>query len=314
MLFEHDLRTRLRARRDRLYRKSEPELFDNELTFFMKWLQGEPYIAALLREIETAPITLDEWECPENLSEGTLRFPDTEHERAKICLELCRKGEALSYAMEVGPTFNVDTCLRYYVEVFVDPLLHYLEDRIEGGSAILAILERYKRRSEWFHRQSLYDRYLADTSKGEARLDDHLREYLVDQGVAYPFSKPQSPSGEADVVAGLDSGDPLALEIKVFGGPNSYGSDYVRKGFAQACRYACDYNLPAGYLVVYNLSEKLLLFETKASIRWPPAIRVADRTVFLVSIDIHPATPRASKDRKLDRHVIAEEYLLDRDR
>lgn len=310
MLYEQDLRAHLRQRRDRLY-QTEPHIFDNELGFYLDWMAQEPYLAALLAEIDTADLDFEQWEQDKrSYGWGVLRFPDTESKRAKVCLALCRQRNSCNIATHVTREGTHSSALRKFVGLFVDPLVHYLEDRIAEGSAILGILERYKHRTEWFHRQRLFDLYSADTRRGEAGLDAHLREYLVDQGVKYPFSQPRSPSGEADIVAGLDTGDPLALEVKLFLGDSSYGDAYVRKGFSQAYRYAGDYHLPAGYLVVFNLSDKLLLFETAAH-RWPPSVRLADKTVFVVAIDVNPNVPSASKDRQLGRHVISEAYLRD---
>ena len=241
----------------------------------------------------------------------TLNLPDTEAKTAKICLHICRKGEVQKHALNISASSHFNESLRTFVEIFVDPLVMYMEDRIEESSAVLSILERYKRRTEWFHRDRLFNLYSNDTTRGESRLDADLREYLVDQGVSYPFSQPASPSGEADIVATLGTSDPLTIEVKVFGGPNQYDDPYVRKGFSQAYRYAADYHLPVGYLVVFNLSDKLLLFETGSGQCWPAAIHLADKTVYLVGIDINPDIPSASKDRKLGRHVITEAYLLE---
>lgn len=309
MLFEHELRVRLKERRNRLFKKGHLA-FDNELVFFIQWMEGEPYLRSLLTEIEAADITLADWE-PGNFDHHTLTFPDTEAKRAKICLEICRAGKSLNYSINISSESNLTSQLRAFVEMFVDPLVTYLEDRLEDGSSILGILERYKKRTEWFHRRQLFELYRSDTTRGESSLDAHLREYLVDQGISYPFSQPTSPSGDADIVANLDSTDPLALEVKIFGGPNEYDRAYIRKGFAQAYRYAVDYNLPAGYLAVFNLSDKLLLFETEGQKRWPPSVHLAGKTVFLIAIDTNPDMPKASKDKTLGRTVITEAYLLE---
>jgi hypothetical protein len=309
MLFEHELRVRLKERRNRLYKK-DCRVFDAELRFFLSWLQKEPYINAILAEIESADITLEVWE-PGNFGWGVLNLPDSEIKTAKICLEVCRKGESQKYAHFCTSETNFNSMCRAFVDSYVDPVVHYLEDRIEEGSSVLGILERYKRRTEWFQRKHLFDLYERDTTRGEEHVDAHLREYLVDQGISYPFSQPSSPSGDADIVAGLDSNDPLALEVKVFGGPNKYNDQYIRKGFSQAYRYAADYNLPSGYLVVFNLSEKLLIFQTENKKRWPAAIHLADKTIFLIAIDINPNAPKASKDKALGRHTISEAFLLE---
>ncbi|MGO9469518.1 MAG: hypothetical protein ACLQIB_20815 [Isosphaeraceae bacterium] len=290
--------------------KKDCQVFDNELKYFLQWMGQEPYLRSLLVEIESEEITLEAWE-PGNFDHQHLALPESEIQTAKICLQICRRGQSLQDARKISESAHFNDALRDFVEMFVDPLVTYMEDRIEEGSSVLSILERYKRRTEWFHRERLFGLYADDTTRGESRLDGDLREYLVDHGVSYPFSQPTSPSGEADIVACLDSADPMTIEVKVFGGPNQYDDAYLRKGFSQAYRYAADYHVPAGYLVVFNLSEKLLLFETQARRQWPAAVHLADKTIYLVAIDINPSVPSASKDRTLARHVVTERYLVE---
>ena len=86
--------------------------------------------------------------------------------------------------------------------------------------------------------------------------------------------------------------------------PNKYDHAYIRKGFAQAYRYAADYNLPAGYLVVFNLADKLLLFDVEAKERWPPAVHLADKTVFLIAVDVNPNAPQGPARQTLGRTLI----------
>jgi hypothetical protein len=301
-LFEHNLRVQLHERRNRLY-KADFRVWPNEAGLMLGWMRQEPYLAAMLREVEEAPIDLATWRA-QGLG-WDINFPDDELQRAKVCLGLF---EEKNFTAIRGGGDSYDQMAANFVEMIVDPLINYLEDRIEDGSAILSVLERYKRRSEWFHQQDLHARYEADTTHGEAALDAHLREYLVDQGVEFPFSQPRSPSGEADVVSLGD--DPLALEIKLFLPDAGKDPSYVRQGFAQAYRYAHDYGLPAGYLVVFNLSDGVLAFGSDHPDRWPASILVADRTVFCIAIDANPNRPTASRDRNLSRYEIDRGFLL----
>jgi len=314
MLYEHDLRVRLRERRNRLAR-ADHRMFDNELGLFVSWLEGEPYLRALLAEIEAADITLEGWKQSGGLGRLRLEFPDDELERAKVCLEICREGNAQDYGHEVTAKGNLNDMVEAYVDTFVDRLVEYLEDRIDEGSAVLGILHRYKRRVEWFRRRRLYEAYRADTKRGEATLDADLREYLLDQGVPFPFSQVRSPSGQSDVVAGLETEDPLALEVKLFLPDAGKDEGYVRQGFSQAYRYSSDYGLPVGYLLVFNLTSRHLVFEVSADRPgWPASVRVGDRTIFLIGVDANPDMVSASRDRKLARHTISEAFLLDHER
>ncbi len=304
--FEHDLRVRLKERRNRLY-KTDWRMWDNEASLLLSWMRGEPYLAALLSEIEAAPVDVEAWKTG-GLGRHHLGFPEDELQRAKVCLKLFEQRDVQGVRMSIGGGSNFNEMHEAFVERIVDPLVYFLEDRIEDGSAVLGILERYKRRTEWFHQRDLHERYAADTGRGEAALDVHLREYLVDQGIAFPFSQPASPSGEADVVSLGD--EPLALEIKLFEPGAGKDRAYVRQGFAQAYRYAADYGLPAGYLVVFNLTPQSLVFASDHTGRWPATIAVGDRTVFCVVVDAHPDRPTASKDRTLARVELDRDFLL----
>jgi hypothetical protein len=307
-LFEHELRVRLRERRNRLYR-ADFRVWPNEASMMLAWMRSQAYLAALLAEIEAAPIDFDAWRSQGGLTFHDVTFPDDERERAKVCLKLfeARDLQSNSHAFGGGNDFN--DIARSFVEGAVDPLVHYLEDRIEDGGSVLGILARYKRKTEWFHQGELYDRHQADTRRGEAALDRHLREYLVDQGIDFPFSQPRSPSGEADIVA-LGSDEPLALEVKLFLPDAGKDRSYLRQGFAQAYRYAADYGAPAGYLVTFNLTPDALVFGSDHPERWPPAVTVGDRTVFCIVVNANPDRPSASKDTKLTRHELDREYLL----
>lgn len=313
-LYQLDLRVRLSERRDRLL-KAATGPFENELRLLLKWMRREPYLVAIEKELDALPTGLKQLEEAGDITIIMgIPFPDDEALRARICLDVCRAceaGQVRKWTTTVSQASKFVDQYRDFVEHIVDPLVNYLRDRLETGGSILAILERYKRRTEWFHQRELHDKYGADTARGEATLDAHLREYLVDQGIAYPFSQPHSPSGAADIVAELGGDEPLALEVKLFLPDAGKGDAYIRQGFAQIIRYANDYLVPAGYLVVFNLTRELLVFEGEESNLWPPTVSVGDKIAFLIAIQTNPDRPSASKDRLLKRHVITSAYLLD---
>jgi hypothetical protein len=304
-----DLRVRLRDRRNRLYKTGYHD-FGNELDRFLAWMESTAYIAAILREIETAAVDYDAWREKARTNQS-VSLPAAEIERAHICLEICRHGDTYVLMRGLSSSNRFDDTNRESVEALVDPLVNFIEDRIDDGNAILALLLRYRRRAEWFDQARLHEAAKADTAKSEDALDADLRRFLLDSGIDFPFSQPESPSGKADVVAGLGGDDPLALEIKLFDPSASKDRVYVRKGFSQAYSYASDYGLPAGYLVVFNLHEDPLVFETGSPAGQVPAVRVGEKTIFLIPIRTSPGTPSASRRTKATRHVIDEAYLLE---
>ncbi len=179
----------------------------------------------------------------------------------------------------------------------IEPLIGYFQQHLAGSSDILYMLERYVRRLEWFDKRRLWEQYAADKAHGEAIYEHDLRRFLLDQGIDYPFSQPRSSSGEADVIAEVDTDDPLICEVKLFDGAN-YGKAYVGKGFRQAVQYANDYGKATAHLVVVNLSDKQLELPTEGQPgEWPPRVDSQGVTVFLIRIRARPQLS-ASKQPK----------------
>jgi hypothetical protein len=312
--YQQNLRVQLQQRRNRLY-KATYQTYQSELNYLFDFLNRSPYIRGMLTELEcSSPITFAMWK-EEHL--GWLQFepPGQEHEWAKVCYELLLDSLQTGpgkYAGLVSSEKDYNASLRDLTEIIVDPFINYLHDRIDEGSSILYVLEKYKHKVEWFQRELLFSCYEADTAHGEQNLDTHLREYLFDQGIEYPFSEPRSPSGKADIVAGLDKPEPLVLEIKLFDPEKGYDRGYIRKGFRQAYDYAADYNKSIGYLVIFNLSNYNLVLTTKSEAKsWPPRIQLDNKTFFLVAIDLHLHEQPASKRRKLKPYEITEDYLIE---
>ena len=302
-----DLRAHLGDRYERL-QATDPANWPDEARKMGAWLRTEPLLRPLVSEIDASSFDVEAWHAAPHPASRGMGFPESEAARAKLCLALLEAADPYPYRNIVGGDTSIDPAHRFGHTV-VRPLVDYLKDRVEEGEATLSLLKRYRRRCEWFGRERLHALYQSDTRHGEERLDADLREYLVDQGVPFPFSQPKSPSGEVDIVA-YDGDERMTIEVKLFLGTGSRSRAYVRKGFSQARRYARDYDQPYGYLVVFNLSPKLLVFEGDVPGRDPASIAAEDRTVFCLAIDVTPDRPSASRDPRLARVVLNRDYLL----
>ena len=176
---------------------------------------------------------------------------------------------------------------------------------------MLYLLWRYKRWAEWFEAERLREVYGSD---GENGLDHDLRRFLFESGVDHPFSQPRSPSGQADVVAGLETHDPLVLEIKVWDSQKPYKVDRVRDGLRQAIAYTDDYGKDVGYVVVFNLDPLPLQFIGEANSTELPARIVKDHTYYFLSINIaeqkKPASQR-DKGKPVKRNEVRLSKLWD---
>ena len=318
MLYPRQLRVRIQDRKARLFR-SGYTTYHAELRYFLHFLHENHYTRAMLDEIDAdTSVDFEQW--VEDVDQwGGRQFPDTEEGRAKVCygiLKQCadanRIDRAVSWGSKFGSGIQLDELLHNLNDSVVEPLINFLHDRIDDGGNVLYLIERFKLKTEWFRRGELHSLYTGNTRSGERNLDQQLRAGLFDGGIDYPFSDPSSPSGRADIVALLESDDPLVLEVKVFDPDRSRGRSHIRQGFQQVLRYAQDYNQSVGYLVIFNCSDRQLVISTEeaSEIEFPPRINYGGKTIFVITIDVHPDVASASRERPADRQVISSEELI----
>lgn len=192
--------------------------------------------------------------------------------------------------------------------VFV-PIVNFLHDTLEESNNALVLLERCKNRTEWFRKSELRTTYSQASSKGyEQVLEDDLRLFLFDQGIEYPFSTPKSASGRADIVADLETPDPLIVEIKIVDEQRNYGKRCITDGITQIYKHACDFDKSLGYLVVFNMDVAEIEFELSSE-SMPSRITIAGKTLFLVVVNLQDLKP-ASKQGQLKKVTLTESDLV----
>ena len=307
MNYQRDLQVRLQERYRRLY-KTGFQLYRNEAGFLVSFISDTPALRYLVENLERSDPDLDPaaW-VSEHFGWNHAEWPPTEEGRAKVAWHLLREwANAEAGAAMFGHTLNpsdnnMDSGSRTATEAVVEPFIEFLQERIGEASDVLYLLERYVRRVEWFEQDGLWQAYQADTRHGEDVYDRDLRRFLFDQGIDYPFSQPRSASGLSDVVANVESDDPLVCEVKLYDA-ESYSKSYLAKGVQQATNYARDYGKSLAYLLIVNLSSKMLELPSDASPKeWPPRIDVGGVTVFLVHVR---GLPQASASRRGPADVV----------
>jgi hypothetical protein len=202
--------------------------------------------------------------------------------------------DAINKVVDPGPSglslvrsqgaMDYKVALPRFTQLFVIPIYDYLVDRLESSSTMLYILLRHKRWAEWFEAERLRDLYNAE---GETGLDCDLRRFLFESGIEYPFSQPESPRGRVDIVAGLETDDPLVLEVKVWDSSKSYRENRCCDGLRQVMDYAAKYGKDKGYVVVFNFDTKPLVFVSPVNTdEWPPRTEHGNRTYYFIAVDI----------------------------
>jgi hypothetical protein len=305
--YQRDLQIRLQERYRRLY-KANIGLYKDEALYLVSFIRDTPALRVLVENLERSEPELDpaQWVAT-HFGWNKADWPPTETGRAKVCWHLLQlwatdENGAAMFGHGLDPSDNsLASGARTATEAVVEPLIELLQEHIGEASDVLYLLERYVRRIEWFEQQELYRRFSADTARGESIYDTDLRAFLFDQGVDYPFSQPRSASGESDVVANLEGDDPLVCEVKLFDGAR-YSKAYIAQGVQQALTYAHDYGKVSAYLVIFNVSDKVVSLPSDGlQGEWPPRIEAGVSTVFLVQVR---ALPQASASARGAAQVV----------
>lgn len=198
---------------------------------------------------------------------------------------------------------------QFIFDHYVEFLYDFIDEHIDDQRALLALLERYKHRCEWFERERLYELWEDDSIRGERRLAEDLYAYLYDQGVEFTI-EPYSVSGKADLVAAQTEDEPLIADAKIFNPGKGKGRSYLADGFHQVYTYTQDHNQPFGYLVIFNTTEDKLNFALSDVAQSTPYVTHNGKTIFFIEVDIYPYEGSASQRGKLNSHEITKDYLI----
>ncbi len=302
------IRHKLQKRINRLNSIDSPESFVFSLWQFWRFFDQQPTFNGIIQELLARFTDLEE--SVDKIFKGEWKIGETEEEAAAIGYKVLRRLDHKNIYGMKNTYFNVvkndsDT-LDIVRELFLEPFYEYVDEQLDDQRALLALLLRYKHRSEWFYKKRLWE--LSQTEKsGENSLKLDLYSYLYDQGIDFSI-EPSSITGEIDLIAAQNTSDPLLLEAKIFDG-DGRGKSYIKKAFNQIYTYTQQYNEPFGYLVIYKIIERDLNFSLKTS-RDIPQVNYNHKTIFLLTIDIYPHDKPVSQRPPLNSIEITEEELI----
>lgn len=186
-----------------------------------------------------------------------------------------------------------------FIEVCIKPITQFFIENLKNESQILALLLKYKKYKEWFSRETFFELY-EKSDRLESFLDDDLRKFLFENGIEFPFSSPKTSSGRADIVANIETNDPLVLEVKMLDKTKNYYKSRISDGFKQCIKYSNDYLKNIGYIVVFNCdSEDIELVIEDANKEYPHNLFYNGKNYFFIVVNINPNGKSASKVNKI---------------
>ena len=309
--YVQSLRYKLQKRVARL-NSVEPQIFPFTLMQFFRFFDRQPTFTGIISDLLAQ---LPQYaEDVERILAGETLHGESEEEAAALGYAVLRRAADiesevkllnLGYRYVRGALSNHEA-IEAIREVFLEPFYEYVDEQLDDQRAMLALLLRYKHRSEWFHREALW-KVSQTERRGEWQLAMDLYSYLYDQGIDFTI-EPSSITGEVDLVAAQGTDDPMLLDAKIFDGEGR-GKTYVRKAFRQIYTYTQQHNEPFGYLAIYKTTDRDLCFSLPVRSHIPVMVH-NHKTIFFVTIDIFPYKEPVSQRAPLEAIVITHQELV----
>ncbi len=293
---------------------SKSQIYISALAQFWEFIHKYELFRGILDNL-SASSPLDEKEANELLEKSDGSLPHTELEMAAMSYWAIKKivsdgTDRLIYNIvyHYSHETDLDENVSFFTDLFVEPLYEFIDEQVDNRGAILALLQKFKQKSEWFNRQQLYQAWESDTIRGEYILTQNLYEFLHDQGIEF-YIEPSSASGEIDLISSQEGAERLLADAKIFNPDHSHDKGYLARGFKQLYTYTLDFNEPVGYLIIFNTSGQDLQFAVNGYDQLFPSVTFNHKTIFLILIDIYPHKKTASKRGRIKPHTITEEDL-----
>lgn len=293
----------------------------NQIRLVANWIESQPSLVSILKEAAEIESDLDipSFVDPILSTARDLNWPSRTEDGQAALIWAVMKRIASDVATRpngtsiytLGMNRGLQESWREFVERIISPLFDYLLERLTQYSSILHTLERYVHVVEWFTRGGLHAQYKERRATGEEVYNNDLQRFLYEDGGFATHAKVRSASGEADLTGGLNTVDPLICEGKLF---DSRGVQYLANGVHQMVKYAHDHRRTVAYLVIFNMTDKLLQFDTEEKPgQWPAQVSVAGVRVNLIVVRAKPPETTASKSGRATVVTVTAADLTDPD-
>lgn len=314
MYYNHNLRTELQEWKNRLVR-ADYNQFGNQLKFFFGFIESNRLLNNIIIEINNKH--LFEKQYFDKLDETDRYFDedfDSLEKQVAFSLQLIKHMVNQVGYRDIHKNYYLGGDFKETASIIVNnlitPIVYFFHDKLDKSNSTIYLLEKYKRRVEWFTKKELAEKYKVATKEYEDILEDDLRLFLFDQGIDYPFSTPKSASGRTDIVGSIETENPLIVEIKILDKEKKYGINRIKSGFHQIVKYTEDYSKDVGYLVLYNFDKIRYDFKFNGNSNvFPPMLIFNNKVYYFIIIDMY-SNETASKLGSIEKVEITEDELI----
>lgn len=220
-----------------------------------------------------------------------------------ICLNNCTGN--LVYLFINGhhsSIYNADKDKKNFIETFIEPLVLYVERKINLLENKVYVLKRYK----------LYcQNYEADYVRSQDELTltkNHLTKFLFKEGINHIFSETNVSSGRIDVFSEKEA---IIIEGKIYDDNKKSIYQAIHQAKTRIEELKADTNFNDAYVVIYNKSKEYISIQDQdGDITGVPFWLLNNKRIFILVIDLEESILKSKRtDNITELPIVKAEYI-----
>jgi hypothetical protein len=289
----HDLRAKILELKKRLYNASK-DPFSHQLQFFFleidSNLQYKRIINEVIEKFEYSDEKINQIISDGNYGESAV-FTSNE-DKASFSYQFLKYfiNQTSNYKLHTLDIFKGNPEQESHTtifELYISPIINHIHDSLDESSTILYLLEKYKKKTEWFTSKELQAKYNEMDNGFETLFEDDLRSFLFEQDINLPFNTATSalenvkPSGEIEPI------EPIVAQIVICDKSKNYEREALKTGFSEIVKYANQFDKSYGFLVVFNMNSfDITSNQEQNGFVIKPKVEYKAKTYYFIVVDI----------------------------
>lgn len=289
----HDLRAKIIELKNRLYNASKDQ-FSHQLQFFFleidSNLQYKRIINEVIEKFEYSDEKLNQLIGDGNYGESAVFV--SKEDKASFSYQFLKYfiNQTINFKLHTLDIFKGNPKQESHtriLELYISPIINHVNDSLDESSTILYLLEKYKKKTEWFTAKELQAKYNEIDDGFETLFEDDLRHFLFEQDINLPFNTATSalenvkPRGEIEPI------EPIVAQIVICDKSKNYEREALKTGFSEIVKYADEFDKNYGFLVVFNMNSfDISSNQEQNGFVIKPIVEYKEKTYYFVVVNI----------------------------
>ncbi|MDP1814008.1 MAG: hypothetical protein Q8K92_06125 [Leadbetterella sp.] len=257
----HDLRAKILELKNRLYNASKDQ-FSHQLQFFFleidSNLQYKRIINEVIGKFEYSDEKISQILNSGNYDEKTILVSN--EEKASFSYQFLKYfiNQNSNYKLHNLDVFKDSLEQESHsriLELYISPIINHIHDSLDESSTILYLLEKYKKKTEWFTSKELQSKYKEMDNGFETLFENDLSHFLFEQDINLPFITTTLAFESVKTDGEVEPIEPIVAQIVICDKSKNFEREALKTGFSEIVKYVDKFDKRHGFLVVFNMNS-----------------------------------------------------------